>query len=89
MAFTTPDRMTLLTLVAVSVVILAVGTVVYRFFLHPLSSFPGPKLAIATYCYEWYYDLVRGGQYTFKLKELHEKYGKFIQPRDAPIRHRS
>ena len=66
-----------------TLILLAVGssiawvavTVVYRFVFHPLAGFPGPKLAIATYAYEWYYDLYLGGQYTFKLKELHEKYG--------------
>lgn len=72
--------MSLLAIATASLVFWVVGLVVYRLFLHPLASFPGPKLAIATYCYEWYYDLLRGGQYTFKLKELHEKYGKSIQP---------
>lgn len=89
MAFITNDRMSLLAIAALLLVIWMVGTVVYRFFLHPLASFPGPKLAIATYCYEWYYDLIRGGQYTFKLKKLHEKYGKFIQPRVVPIQYKS
>jgi hypothetical protein len=53
-----------------------VSTIINRFFFHPLSSFPGPKLAIATYAYEWYYDLCSSGL-TFKLKELHKKYGKY------------
>ena len=48
---------------------------IYRVFLHPLSHLPGPKLAHITYLYEWYYDLYLHGQYTFKLKELHRKYG--------------
>ena len=52
-----------------------VGLVLYRFFLHPLAKFPGPKLAIATYWYEFYYDVIKGAKYTWKLSELHEKYG--------------
>jgi hypothetical protein len=52
-----------------------IATVIYRIFFHPLAAFPGPQLAIATYAYEWYYDLYHSGQYTFKLKELHEIYG--------------
>jgi hypothetical protein len=56
-------------------IVWATVTVVYRFVFHPLAGFPGPKLAIATYAYEWYYDLYLSGQYTFKLKELHERYG--------------
>lgn len=51
---------------------------VYRFYFHPLAKFPGPKLAIATYWYERYYDVIRGGQFTFKLRELHKKYGSVI-----------
>ena len=83
------DRTSLLAIVAILLVLWAIGTVVYRLFFHPLASFPGPKLAIATYCYEWYYDLILGGQYTFKLKELHERYGKFTQPKVVPTRHMS
>ena len=49
--------------------------VIYRLFFHPLAAIPGPRLASATYLYEWYYDLWLGGQYHFKLKELHKAYG--------------
>ena len=50
--------------------------VVYRLFLSPLSKFPGPKLAAATYLYEGYYDVIKRGKYTFKIKELHAQYGQ-------------
>ncbi|KAI1328950.1 putative cytochrome P450 [Xylariaceae sp. FL0255] len=53
--------------------------VVYRLFLHPLASFPGPKLAAATIWYEFYYDGVQIGQYTFKTREMHEKYGPVVR----------
>ena len=49
--------------------------VVYRLYLHPLSHFPGPKLAIVTYWYEFYYDAIKRGRYTWKIKELHDQYG--------------
>lgn len=29
--------------------------------------------------YEAYYDLILGGQYTFKIIELHKKYGPIIR----------
>lgn len=47
----------------------------YRMFLSPLAKFPGPKLAAATLWYEFYYDVILKGNYTFKLIELHKKYG--------------
>jgi hypothetical protein len=56
-----------------------VSIIINRFFFHPLSNFPGPKLAITTYAHEWYYDLYSTGL-TFKLKELHEQYGNYATP---------
>ncbi|KAF2965905.1 hypothetical protein GQX73_g7677 [Xylaria multiplex] len=55
------------------------GTIFYRLTLHPLAGFPGPKLAAITRWYEGYYDIVLNGQYTFKIKELHDKYGPVIR----------
>lgn len=49
---------------------------VYRRYFHPLAKFPGPMLASVTYLYEYYYDIWLEGQSTFKLKDLHEKYGR-------------
>lgn len=52
------------------------GTLVfYRLFLHPLAKFPGPKLAAITRYFEAYFDIVQNGQYTFKIAEMHKKYG--------------
>ena len=47
----------------------------YRLFLHPLARIPGPKLASLSRYYEAYYDVVKNGQYTFKIAELHTEYG--------------
>ena len=51
----------------------------YRVYLSPIAKFPGPKLAAATLWYEFYYDVVLGGQYQFKIKELHKTYGPIIR----------
>ena len=51
------------------------GGVFYRLYLSPLAKFPGPKLAAATLWYEFYYDNILKGQYTFKIMDLHKKYG--------------
>ncbi|KUJ13489.1 cytochrome P450 [Mollisia scopiformis] len=46
----------------------------YRVYFSPLSRFPGPKLAAATLWYEFYYDVILNGHYTFKIAELHKEY---------------
>lgn len=50
----------------------------YRLYLHPLAKFPGPKLAAITRLYEGYYDAILDGQYTFKIEQLHKKYGELF-----------
>ncbi|MCJ1476010.1 hypothetical protein MMC13_004674 [Lambiella insularis] len=56
-----------------------VGLVIYRLYLSPIAGFPGPKLAAATFLYEIYYDLVKRGKYTFKIRDLHVTYGPIIR----------
>ncbi|KAK0726433.1 cytochrome P450 [Apiosordaria backusii] len=46
---------------------------------HPLSRFPGPKIAAASYLYEAYYDWIRGGRYGPKIREMHERYGPIVR----------
>ena len=48
---------------------------VYSVYFGPLSKFQGPKLAAATLWYEFYYDVILRGNYTFKIQQLHRKYG--------------
>jgi hypothetical protein len=52
-----------------------VGLAIYRLYLSPIAKFPGPKLAATTYLYEGYYDVVKRGKYTFKIRDLHAEYG--------------
>lgn len=60
------------------IVLLLYGTIlmVYRLYLSPLASFPGPRLAAATEWYEFYYQLVRDGQWGDQVRRLHERYGE-------------
>ncbi|KIW94509.1 uncharacterized protein Z519_04485 [Cladophialophora bantiana CBS 173.52] len=60
---------------------------VYRICFHPLRRFPGSKLAVASYWYETYYDVFKGHQYVWRIKEMHEKYGPIIRtnPDDVHI----
>lgn len=48
---------------------------VYRLYFSPIAKFPGPKLAALTRWYEFYYELVQKGQFTFHIQELHKIYG--------------
>lgn len=52
--------------------------ILYRLTWHPLAKFPGPKWAAVTSAYELYYDAIKGGQYTFEIIRMHEKYGKSL-----------
>ena len=48
-----------------------------RVWFHPLSKYPGPRLAALTLWWQCYYDvfLNGGGQLLAYLEPLHEKYG--------------
>ncbi|KAL4813108.1 cytochrome P450 [Aspergillus spinulosporus] len=65
-----------LSLIMVSYIVL-LG--VYRLFFHPLSRFPGPVLAALTVWYEFYYDGIQRGRYTFEIQRMHEKNGPIVR----------
>lgn len=59
----------------------------YRIYFHPLAEYPGDTLAKATYWHETYYDVFKGHQYIWKIKEMHERHGPVIRtnPDDVHI----
>ena len=69
-------------LTSVSFYVLIVGLLAYisygaiwRLYLSPIAHIPGPRFAALTFWNEFYYDVVLGGKYTWKLLEYHEVYG--------------
>lgn len=54
---------------------------IYRLYFHPLAKFPGPKLAAASYWYDFYYDVLQGptqGRGMYEIERLHSVYGMSV-----------
>lgn len=58
-----------------TIFIYCISVAVYRLYLSPLAKFPGPKLAAVTLWYEFYYDVIKCGRYTWKIAKMHQEYG--------------
>jgi len=56
-------------------VLYVISLYLYRLLLHPLRKYPGPKLAAVSNWYEFYYDVIQEGAFTFHIQDLHKQYG--------------
>jgi hypothetical protein len=54
-----------------------VGGSIYNVYFHPLSKFPGPKLAAASRVYYAYYTIL--GQKHKANANVHDKYGEVVR----------
>ncbi|EXJ77927.1 hypothetical protein A1O3_09086 [Capronia epimyces CBS 606.96] len=52
---------------------------VYRLYWSPIAHFPGPKLAALTGGYEFYYNVMQGGRFSFHVRDLHRQYGPIVR----------
>lgn len=66
-------------LLAFLLVIFTAYGVIYRLYLSPVASVPGPRLAALNVWYELYYDVIKGGKYTWKIEQMHEQYGPIVR----------
>ncbi|KAE8379265.1 cytochrome P450 [Aspergillus bertholletiae] len=57
--------------------VVVIASWVYNVFLHPLSNYPGPRLAAATRL--WYTWHCAHGSLPFAIHELHLKYGDVVR----------
>ncbi|KAI9435560.1 putative P450 monooxygenase [Lactarius indigo] len=57
----------------------SVWRVVYNLYFHPLSHFPGPKLAACSRLWLAYRELVRGESLGDLRMELHRQYGEIVR----------
>ncbi|OCK79494.1 cytochrome P450 [Lepidopterella palustris CBS 459.81] len=72
------------TILALYTVVLLSGAYVlglcfHRLYLSPAREIPGPLLAKLTYWYEFYYDVTCSGQYIWKIRDMHKKYGPIVR----------
>ena len=53
--------------------------VFWRLYLSPIAKFPGPRFAALTFWNEFYYDVILGGKYSWKILEYHHRYGPIVR----------
>ncbi|KAK8137602.1 hypothetical protein PG984_003095 [Apiospora sp. TS-2023a] len=78
-AISTVTSLPIWSLLAAAAGVYLVSSWTYNLHFHPLAGFPDPKLAAASRLYEFYYDVIKKGQYLYKIEEMHKKYGPIIR----------
>lgn len=63
------------------------GRIIYNLYLHPLSRYPGPRLAAISSLYYIYW--TNNGQLHTKLKDLHDQYGDVVRIEPSSLVYRS
>ena len=53
--------------------------IVHRLYFSPIAFIPGPRLAALSFWYEFCYDVIKGGKYTWRIGQMHERYGPIVR----------
>jgi hypothetical protein len=72
---TTPSPFQAISTFLICIIVNILWRVIYNLYFHPLSKFPGPKIAAITPLYEYYFDLFKHGMYIWEIEKMHAKYG--------------
>lgn len=59
-------------------IVLRAASIIHLLYFHPLRSFPGPRLAVATRWYRGYFDVILQGEWLRQLEYLHTIYGELL-----------
>ncbi|KAI1799432.1 cytochrome P450 [Daldinia bambusicola] len=71
------DRILLLSLLAL---VCWAFQAIYRIYFHPLSKYPGPKVAaVSDSWWEFYWNYYRNGELLFEIDRLHKRHGPVIR----------
>lgn len=62
-------------IIALYIALYNIGLVLHHLVFSNLTKFPGPKIAAATYWYEFYQDYLEDRKYVFVIEGMHKKYG--------------
>ncbi|KAL4950976.1 cytochrome P450 [Aspergillus filifer] len=61
------------------IVVYCLGIYIQRLIFSPIARFPGPRVAALTFWYEFYYDVVKRGQYFRQIEKMHQQYGPIVR----------
>ncbi|OJJ85332.1 cytochrome P450 [Aspergillus glaucus CBS 516.65] len=76
-----------MTAISISIISYVLGRIIYNLYLHPLSRYPGPRLAAISSLYYIYW--TNNGQLHTKLKDLYDQYGDVVRIEPSSLVYRS
>lgn len=68
-------------------ILYVLGRITYNLYIHPLSRYPGPRLAAISSLHYVYW--TNNGQLHTKLKDLHDQYGDVVRIEPSSLVYRS